>query len=140
MDPSVTIIRRAAKHARLRVWQDSRAEIVVPKGWKPEEVNTLLGGKAAWIQKKQAFFRSRERSRLTLATNELMLFGEAYRVDKDEHLDGGVEVDRVGRRLRVGHAFASDAYLRAWQQGFAKTFLSNGRSYISWQNRLLRGI
>jgi predicted metal-dependent hydrolase len=139
MDAALTIIRRSVKHARLRVRQDSSVELVVPKDWEAGEISRLLGRKEAWIQEKQTFFRMRERGRLTLESNEVMLFGEPFRIETDERLDAGVEVDRLGRRVRLAHAFASNSYLRAWQREFAKAFLSRRTGELSERHGLKFG-
>lgn len=139
MDSALTIFRRPVKHARLRVRQDSRVELVVPKDWEPAEVNRLLGKKAAWIQAKQTFFRTRERHSPTLANNEVMLFGESFRIETDERLDAGVEVDRAGRRLRVADAFASETSLLVWQRDFARAHLSKRTSELSEKHGLKFG-
>jgi predicted metal-dependent hydrolase len=138
MDASLTIIRRRVKHARLRVRQDRTVELVVPKDWKSGEIDGLLR-RNGWIEEKQTFFRTRERGRRTLDSNEVMLFGEHFRIQKDERLDGGVEVDRAGRCLRVAHAFACDTSFRAWQREFAKTVLSKRTSELSEKHGLQFG-
>lgn len=139
MDASLTIIRRPVKHARLRVQQDANVELVVPKDWQTEEINRLLDRKAAWIQEKQTFFRIQERGKLSMASNEVMFFGEPFRIETDERLNAGVEVDRTGRRLRVAHSLASDTYLRAWQRKFAKAYLSKRTSELSEKHGLKYG-
>jgi predicted metal-dependent hydrolase len=139
MDASLTIIRRPVKHARLRVRQDSSVELVVPEDWQAGEINRLLGKKAAWIQEKQTYFRMRERGRLSLANNEVMLLGEPFRIETDERLNAEAEVDRAGRRLRVAQAFVSDTYLREWQREFAKTFLLKRTRELSEKHGLKFG-
>ena len=139
MDASLTIIRRPVKHARLRVRQDSSVELVVPKNWQQGEINTLLGRKARWIEEKQIFFRIRECGKLPLARNEMMLFGEPFCIETDERVETGVEVDYVGRRLRVANDFASGTKLGAWQREFAKTFLSKRTSELSEKHGLRFG-
>src|SRR5262245_3457979 len=128
---SAKIIRRPVKHARLRVRQDSSVELIVPKDWEAGEVATLLDRKKAWIQEKQEFFETRKRGRPCLADNEVMLFGELFRIKIDERLHAGVEIDRSGRQVRVARAFASELDLRSWQRALAKTFLSSRTTELS---------
>jgi predicted metal-dependent hydrolase len=136
MNGSVAIIRRSVKHARLRVRQNSSVELVVPKDWQAGEIDRLLDRKVKWIRDKQAFFRKRERDRLTVGSNEIMLFGELFRVEIKERLDTGVEVDRVGRRLRVARASASNTYIQAWQRKFARAFLLKRTREFSEKHRI----
>src|SRR4051794_3315965 len=99
MEGTPTIIRRDVKHARLRVRQDSRVELVVPDDWRPEEIKSLLAKKAQWIREKQEFFSSRAQGSRALAVDEMMLFGEPYRIVAEGNLNAKVEVDRAGRCL-----------------------------------------
>ena len=72
-------------------------------------------------------------------SNEVMLFGEHFRIQKDERLDAGVEVDRAGRCLRIAPSLASDTYFRAWQREFAKTVLSKRTRELSEKHGLQFG-
>lgn len=133
---TLIIIRRPVKHARLRVREDYSIQLVVPTNWETCEIDGILKKKAAWIHAKQAFFRMREHGQLTLASNEVMLFGEGFRIETDMRVDGGVEVDRADRRLRLARAFPSDTHLRTWQRGFARTFLSKRTIELSEKHHL----
>ena len=131
MDNSLTIIRRPVKHARLRVRQDSSVELVVPRDWQTGEVNKLLSNKEAWIKEKRTYFQTRETGRLTLACNEVMFFGQPFRIETDDRLNAGVEVDRAGRLFRVARSLSSEENFRDWLRVFAKTFLSKRTSELS---------
>jgi predicted metal-dependent hydrolase len=139
MCASPTIIRRSVKHARLRVLQDSSVQLIIPNDWQAEEISSLLSKKEAWIKKKQEYFRMRERRTLTLGGNEVMLFGEPFRIEVDEHIAGGVDVDRVGRRLRITPAIAPENSLRMWLRKFAKSFLSDRLNKLSKEHGLKYG-
>ena len=136
MDASLTIIRRPVKHARLRVREDYSIQLVIPTNWEAREIDRILGKKAAWIHEKQTFFRMRQQGQLALASNEVMLFGEGFRIETDIRVDGGVEVDRADRRVRLAHAFSSDTHFRIWQRGFARTFLSKRTIELSEKHHL----
>jgi predicted metal-dependent hydrolase len=121
------------------VREDSSVELIVPKDWEAREISRLLGRKDAWIQEKQTFFQTRERGSLILADNEVVLFGEVFRIEIDERLHVGVKVDRRARRVRVAHLSASDSDLRGWQRGFAKAFLTTRTSELSEKHELKFG-
>jgi hypothetical protein len=114
-------------------------ELVVPKNWQTEEINSLLDRKAEWIREKQTFFQQREHGRLVLASNEVLLFGEPFRIEVDEGLEKAIEIDIEDRRLRVADACSSETHIGAWQQEFAKTFLSNRTRQLSEKHGLKFG-
>jgi predicted metal-dependent hydrolase len=121
------------------VRHDLGVQLVVPEDWQKGEIDRLLSKKATWIEEKQTFFRKKEATALTLAFDEVMLFGERLRIEVDGCLDAGFQIDRARRTLRVAHAFASNKYLRRWQREFAKTFLSQRTKELSEKHGLKFG-
>jgi predicted metal-dependent hydrolase len=111
-------------------------ELIVPTDWQAEEIKRLLVRKAAWIQDRRTFFRLREHGRIALARNEVMLFGEPFKVEIDESIAGGIEIDLANRRLRLTQASASEPNLQEWQRSFAKAFLSKRISELSKKHGL----
>src|SRR6266699_7339647 len=95
MDASLTIIHRPVKHARLRVREDASVQLIVPNGFDQPLIDNLLQRKASWIARHQKFFRDRESERRTLASDEILLFGEAFRY---------VRASELGRKVLVDHS------------------------------------
>jgi len=57
MEP-VAIIKREVKHARLRVTEDARIELVVPADFSQVQAELILRKKKDWIDRQLQFFRS----------------------------------------------------------------------------------
>jgi len=123
MDTSLTIIRRPVKHARLRVREDTSVVFIVPQNFTTTEIETVLHKKADWIERQRVFFKMHPRCTPVHSNNEVLLFGELYRIVMQSDLDLQVEVDRAARVIRSGIDLIDGVHLSRWLQAFALNHL-----------------
>jgi hypothetical protein len=132
----LTIIRRPVKHARLRVREDSSVQLIVPDGFEQSLIDRLLVKKAAWITRHQQYFRSRVADRRTLAANEILLYGEAFRFVRIPELRQKVVVDEAAKEICTGRDFERKTELNRWYRIYAHAQLSQRLLELSVLHRL----
>ena len=71
-----TVEHRNVKHARLRVHEDGSVCLYVPQNFTEQDISKILEMKASWIASKQQFFK--QKGKILLRRNELLLFGNRY--------------------------------------------------------------
>src|SRR5437867_837893 len=90
---SINIIRRPVKHARLRVLENSRVELIVPTDFTEYQVDSLLAKKRDWIGRQQEFFQSFPATLSSADDSDLVLFGGSFRFIHAPELRHHFQVD-----------------------------------------------
>ena len=132
----LTILRRPVKHARLRVREDSSVQLIVPRGFEQELIDSLLAKKANWIARHQEFFRNRVADRRTLGANEILLNGEVFRFVRIPEFRQKVVVDEGAKEIRTGRDFERKTELNRWYRIYAHAQLSQRLLALSVLHRL----
>jgi predicted metal-dependent hydrolase len=136
MDAFPTIIRRPVKHARLRVCEDTSVEFIVPQDFTVTEIETVLRKKAEWIERKKMFFKMHPRRTPVHSNNEVLLFGEPYRIVMKPELDQQVVVDKDAKVIRSGRALIDKTRLSRWLLDFARNHLKQRVEHLSQKHVL----
>jgi predicted metal-dependent hydrolase len=119
----ITVIRRAVKHARLRVHEDASVELIAPDDLSEKEIENLLARKSLWIAKQQAFFRDRPLDHVVLNADEIELLGQVYRWEIHRDVVNGISVDEQKRTICAGEHFMAPNARHSWHRSFARDYL-----------------
>ena len=123
MDRLVSTIRRPVKHARLRVREDSRVELVVPADFTLAEVAAVLDRKADWIERQLSFFRAHPPAPVTDPAT-IILFGEPFKLLAVPTLGRQVVVDEQEKTVRSGPDLSHASQRAKWYRAFARDYLT----------------
>jgi predicted metal-dependent hydrolase len=123
MDRPVSTIRRPVKHARLRVREDFRIELVVPADFTQAEVASVLRRKATWIERQLSFFRAHPPAPAT-DPGTIILFGEPFNLLQVAALGRQVIVDEQEKTVRSGPDLSRASERAKWYRAFAKDYLT----------------
>ena len=82
MPENHTLQKKDIKHARIKVSEDGHVRVLVPHSFTDDDISALLTKKSKWIAKQRSFFS--KKSRIELARNQLLLFGNRYSYFYDE--------------------------------------------------------
>ena len=130
MDRLVTTIRRPVKHARLRVREDSRVELVVPADFTLAEVAAVLDRKADWIERQLTFFRAHPPAP-TADLGTIILFGEPFKLLAAPTPGRQVVVDEQEKTVRSGPALSDASQRDKWYRAFAREYLAGRTSELA---------
>ena len=135
MSNGVAIIRRAVKHARLRVREDQSVELITPNDFTKREIDTILERKAGWIEKQQRFFHEHPRRKVAAGDGGVRLFGDTYQAVTVPELGREVAVDSAKKVVRSGRGLDDLAERRL----FARRFLVERTAALARKHKLAFG-
>jgi hypothetical protein len=135
----VAIVRRPVKHARLRVREDQRVELIAPNDFTAQQIDVILERKSGWIEKQQQFFREHPRQRPASDDGCVWLFGESYQIVQAPELRREVVVDRVRKVVRSGRPLEERNECIAWLKLFARRFLVERTAELARKHKLPYG-
>ena len=130
MDRLVSTIRRPVKHARLRVREDSRVELVVPDDFTQAEVAAVLDRKADWIERQLNFFRAHPPAPVTDPAT-IILFGEPFKLLAVPTFGRKIVVDEQEKTVRSGPDLLNSSQRNKWYRAFARDYLAGRTSELA---------
>lgn len=74
-----TLIRKAVKHARIRVNEDREIRIIVPRNFSRGDIEDLIMKKQKWISKNLDYF-NKKRNSINIKENEILYLGESFKL------------------------------------------------------------
>jgi predicted metal-dependent hydrolase len=123
MDRLVSTSRRPVKHARLRVREDSRVELVVPADFTLAEVAAVLDRKADWIERQLSYFRTHPPAPAT-DPGTIILFGEQFSLLPVSALGRQIIVDEQAKTVRSGPDLSHPSERAKWYRALARDYLT----------------
>ena len=121
-DVQLELHRRPVKYARVQIESHQKVRVIVPRHYRPGDVEKLLAEKADWMARTVAALRQRAAQALPLAPGELLLHGEPYEL---KPLASGRR-SRVDHGARVVHAALDPddaSALEKWYRSEARRYL-----------------
>jgi len=116
-----TLQRKDIKHARIKVSEDGHVRVLVPHSFTDDDISSLIVKKSKWITKQRAFFS--KKSRIELARNQLLLFGNRYSYFYDETYNRKIVVDHSHKTIRAKRDLLEPAIQKRWYKNEAKKYL-----------------
>ena len=128
------LIRREVKHARLRVSEDGRVQIIAPPAFSDEDISAMLKKKARWIDKNLKYFKGM--SKIDLHRNQLLLFGNRYNYFFDTTYDQKVIVDHEHKTITSKLDLLNPKTQEKWFKDISKKYLNKRTQELSTEFKL----
>ena len=120
--PSNYIIEhRNVKHARLRVHEDGSVSLFVPQNFTEQDIYKVLKMKASWIASKQYYFK--QKGRILLQRNELLLFGNRYAYFYSSQYKNKVVVNEESKTIQARRDLLDGPTQEKWLKHIAGTYI-----------------
>ncbi len=116
-----TLQKKDIKHARIKVTEDGQVRVLVPYSFTEDDISALLSKKSKWIAKQQAFFS--QKSRIELARNQLLLFGNRYSYFYDDTYRRKIIIDHGFKTIRAKTDLLDPVIQKQWYKREAKKYL-----------------
>lgn len=116
-----TLQKKDIKHARIKVSEDGHVRVLVPYSFTDDDISALMNKKSKWIAKQQAFFG--KKSRIELARNQLLLFGNRYAYFYDDTYSRKVVIDHEHKTIRAKKDLLDPVIQKQWYRNEAKKYL-----------------
>jgi len=121
MPENHTLQKKDIKHARIKVSEDGHVRVLVPHSFTDDDISALLTKKSKWIAKQRSFFN--KKSRIELARNQLLLFGNRYSYFYDETYSRKIVVDHSFKTIRAKKDLLDPAVQKKWYKHEARKYL-----------------
>lgn len=116
-----TVEHRNVKHARLRVHEDGSVRLFVPQNFTEQDISKVLKMKATWIASKQQYFR--QKGKILLRRNELLLFGNRYAYFYFSQYKNKVVVNEESRTIQARRNLLDINIQEQWLKSVAKKYI-----------------
>jgi predicted metal-dependent hydrolase len=113
--------KKEIKHARIRVSEDGHVRVLVPHSFTDDDISALIAKKSKWIAKQQTFFS--KKSRIELARNELLLFGNRYAYFYDDTYSRKILIDHSFKTIRAQRDLLDPSTQKKWYKLEARKYL-----------------
>jgi len=120
----ISVSARRVKWARIQVQPSGDVRFVVPRNFSAADVLSMYESKQRWIEDKRAKALSRKSVSIELAGDEVLLFGQAFRVQLDASQKRHARVDHEGRCIGYAKDLLNSEQQQRWYRDFAKQYLS----------------
>ena len=137
LDDSITVIRRRVKHVRLRVKENGELVVTAPWWISPGCIAEIVRRKTPWIERVRAHFRANILRGALFRPDEVMLFGEPFKVVSDSSRGRRVDVDLQSKTIRTSRDLSTPVRHSKWQRIYAKTFLIQRLRELGQQHGLV---
>jgi len=121
MPENHTLQKKDIKHARIKVSEDGHVRVLVPHSFTDDDISALLTKKSKWIAKQRSFFS--KKSRIELARNQLLLFGNRYSYFYDDTYSRKIVVDHSHKTIRAKKDLLEPAIQKRWYKNEARKYL-----------------
>ena len=120
----ISVSARKVKWARIQVQPGGDVRFVVPRSYSAADVLSLYESKQRWIVDKRAKALSRKSVSVELAADEILLFGQGFRVQLDVSQKRHARVDHEARCIHYARDLLHREQQQRWYREFAKQYLS----------------
>ena len=121
MPENHTLQRKDIKHARIKVSENGHVRVLVPHFFSDDDISALIAKKSKWIAKQRSFFS--KKSRIELARNQLLLFGNRYSYFYDDTYSRKIVVDHSYKTIRAKRNLLEPATQKRWYKNEARKYL-----------------
>ncbi|MDY0191360.1 MAG: SprT family zinc-dependent metalloprotease [Desulfuromonas sp.] len=121
MPENHTLQKKDIKHARIKVSEDGHVRVLVPHSFTDDDISALLTKKSKWIAKQRSFFS--KKSRIELARNQLLLFGNRYSYFYDDTYSRKILIDHSFKTIRAKKDLLDPAVQKKWYKHEARKYL-----------------
>lgn len=121
MPENHTLQRKDIKHARIKVSEDGHVRVLVPHSFTDDDISALIAKKSKWIAIQRSFFS--KKSRIELARNQLLLFGNRYSYFYDDTYSRKILVDHSHKTIRAKRDLLEPAIQKRWYKNEARKYL-----------------
>lgn len=121
MPENQTLQKKNIKHARIKVSEDGHVRVLVPHSFSDDDISALLSKKLKWIAKQRAFFN--KKSRIDLARNQLLLFGNRYSYFYDDTYRRKIVIDHSFKTIRAKKDLLDPVTQKKWYKHEARKYL-----------------
>ncbi len=121
MPENHTLHKKDIRHARIKVSEDGHVRVLVPHSFTDDDISALLTKKSKWIAKQQSFFS--KKTRIELARNQLLLFGNRYSYFYDDTYSRKILVDHSFKTIRAKKNLLDPTVQKKWYKHQARKYL-----------------
>ncbi len=121
MPENHTLQKKDVKHARIKVSENGHVRVLVPHSFTDDDISALLTKKSKWIAKQRSFFS--KKSRIELARNQLLLFGNRYSYFYDDMYGRKIVIDHNFKTIRAKKDLLDPVTQKKWYKHEARKYL-----------------
>ena len=121
--------RRNVKHTRLIITEDCKVLLYVPLSTEDKDIELILSKRQLWIEKKLSFFRNRKK--IELARNELLLFGKPFTYIYDSKCRCKVQINFDSKVITTKKPLLEKPVQERWYKAYAKEYITERMNYLS---------
>lgn len=121
--------RRNVKHTRLIITEDCKVLLYVPLLTEDKDIELILSKRQLWIEKKLSFFRNRKK--IELARNELLLFGKPFTYIYDSKCGRNVKINFDSKVITTKKPLLEKPVQERWYKAYAKEYITERMNYLS---------
>lgn len=137
MNISYSLFRKKVKRATLRIYPDLRVVLTVPNTYTDTQINAILTDKKTWIVQQLETFKTHPFEHIPLQNNELLLFGKAYRYEKDDAYPKSTHLDHVQQLIKSKKNLLHLPTQTIWYKKFATFYLPNRTLLLAQQHQFI---
>jgi predicted metal-dependent hydrolase len=120
----INVCVRQVKWARIQVQASGEVQFVVPRRYDVSDVMAMYASKQHWIDEKRRKILSREVKLIELRSDEILLFGQGFRVYLDPCQKSLARVDHETKAVYFAKDLRQSEQRQRWYRDFAKQYLS----------------
>ncbi|MCR4734851.1 MAG: M48 family metallopeptidase [Treponema sp.] len=121
--------RRNVKHTRLIITEDCKVLLYVPLSTEDKDIELILSKRQLWIEKKLSFFRNRKK--IELARNEILLFGKPFTYIYDSKCRGKVQINFDSKVITTKKQLLDKTVQERWYKAYAKEYMTDRINFLS---------
>lgn len=117
------VIYKKVKRITLKVDYTLRVKVICPRTYTREEITAFVSQKEKWIQKQIAYFKKLNYKKITLQSDEILVFGSPYKYIYTAGLAGKTQFNHDTKTIYTANMLLQKKILSEWYQKLADLFL-----------------
>jgi hypothetical protein len=117
------VIYKKVKRITLKVDYTLKVKVICPKNCSKQEIQLFVAQKEKWIQKQIAYFKDLNYKEIVLQSDEILVFGSAYRYVHIPELTGKTQFNHDTKTIYTANMLLQKKVLSEWYYKLANLFL-----------------
>lgn len=117
------IIYKKVKRITLKVDYTLKVKIICPENYSKQEIQSFIAEKKSWIQKQITHFQKLNYKKITLQSNQILVFGSPYKYVYTPSLTGKTQFHHDAKTIYTDKLLLQKEVLLDWYKKLATLFL-----------------
>lgn len=129
------VIYKKVKRITLKVDYTLKVKVICPKYCSKQEIQLFVAQKQKWIQKQIAYFKNLNYKEIVLQSDEILVFGSAYRYVYTPELTGKTQFNHDIKTIYTANPLLQKKVLVEWYHKLANLFLTERVQKLAEQHQ-----